>query len=195
MPRRTLAWLRPSLATAAAVATLAACNDETSFGPDGASAPVPPAASATLRGPDLGTCGDLEVDAGSQLVFHAYARGVQIYQWSGQAWLPAGPRADLYSDPAGTDIVGTHYKGPTWKSTSGSLVEAKLKTPCPRDPKDIPWLLLDATRSAGPGIFKGVTQIQRVNTVGGPAPAESGSTVGELREVPYTAEYYFYRSR
>ena len=46
----------------------------------------------------------------------------------------------------------------------------------------------------GPGIFKGVTFIQRVNTKGGLRPTEPGTTVGELREVEYTAEYYFYKA-
>ena len=46
----------------------------------------------------------------------------------------------------------------------------------------------------GPGIFKGVTFIQRVNTKGGLRPTEPGTTVGELREVGYTAEYYFYKA-
>ena len=39
-----------------------------------------------------------------------------------------------------------------------------------------------------------MTYIQRVNTVGGLAPAEPGDFVGQEVEVPYTAEYYFYRA-
>ena len=72
---------------------------------------------------------------------------------------------------------------------------AQQDKPCPRDAKDIPWLLLDAIRTQGPGMFAGVTQIQGINTVGGSAPTLEGTTVGELREVPYTAEDYFYRGR
>ena len=41
----------------------------------------------------------------------------------------------------------------------------------------------------------GEAQIQRVNTVGGVAPSTAGSVVGEIAEVPYTAEYFFYRGR
>jgi hypothetical protein len=33
-----------------------------------------------------------------------------------------------------------------------------------------------------------------VNTVGGKAPAAGGSHSGEVKEVPYTAEYYFYHA-
>ena len=39
-----------------------------------------------------------------------------------------------------------------------------------------------------------MTYIQRVNTVGGNAPTDPGDFVGEVVEVPYTAEYYFYRA-
>lgn len=60
-------------------------------------------------------------------------------------------------------------------------------------PADIPWLLLRVVRSQGPGIFRGVTHIQRVSTVGGQFPTDSGEP-GEVRNVAYTAEYYFYRA-
>ena len=97
------------------------------------------------------------------------------------------------SSAAGTGRVGTHYAGPTWKSNSGSLVVGRLNTPCEVGSADVPWLLLDGVRSEGPGIFNGVTSIQRVNTTGGRAPSAPGS-VGEVRNVPYTAEYFFYRA-
>ena len=65
---------------------------------------------------------------------------------------------------------------------------------CSPDPGSIPWLLLEATASDGPGIFSRVTYIQRVNTVGGLAPSTPGTVVGEVREIPYMAEYFFYRA-
>ena len=46
----------------------------------------------------------------------------------------------------------------------------------------------------GPGVFDGVTFIQRVNTVGGLPPAEDGAFVGEEARVPYAADDYFYRA-
>ncbi len=51
-----------------------------------------------------------------------------------------------------------------------------------------------AVETDGPGIFRRVAFIQRVNTTGGTAPAAPGTTVGEEARVPYTAEYYFYRA-
>ena len=65
----------------------------------------------------------------SRLVFHAYAEGVQIYQWDGTTWAFRGPSASLYSDAGGRGLVGTHYAGPTWASNSGSLVVGMLHTP------------------------------------------------------------------
>jgi hypothetical protein len=176
-----------SLVAFAAAAVLAGCSDDTALGPA-----ERPAISAS-RGLDLGDCDEINVPEGSKLVNHAYAEGVQIYQWDGTSWAFRGPSANLYADAAGKATVGTHYAGPTWESNSGSLVVGTLHTPCERGPGDIPWLLLDAVRSEGPGIFNGVTSIQRVNTVGGRAPTAPGSP-GEVRNVPYTAEYFFYRA-
>jgi hypothetical protein len=177
------------LVVSAAAAALAGCADETTLGPT--ERPVIPAAAS--RGVDLGECSYLSTPAGSKLVLRAYAEGVQIYQWDGGTWAPRGPSATLYSDVDRNDVVGTHFGGPTWKSNSGSFVIGKLNKPCEVGPNDIPWLLLDGIRSEGPGIFQGVTSIQRVNTVGGRAPTAPGSQ-GEFRNVPYTAEYFFYRA-
>jgi hypothetical protein len=56
-------------------------------------------------------------------------------------------------------------------------------------------LKLVSTETNGPGIFNRVTYIQRVNTTGGLPPGMPGSLHGEIKEVPYTAEYYFYRAQ
>jgi hypothetical protein len=54
-------------------------------------------------------------------------------------------------------------------------------------------LLLEAVSTTGPGIYSSVTFVQRVNTTGGLIPAYPGLVIGQVVEVPYTAEYYFYR--
>jgi hypothetical protein len=77
----------------------------------------------------------------------------------------------------------------------GSTVHGSSPEACPVDPDAIPWLLLRASADPGGGLFKGVTAIQRVHTVGGRMPSGPGTAPGELRQVPYTAEYYFYRQR
>ena len=40
-----------------------------------------------------------------------------------------------------------------------------------------------------------MTYIQRVNTAGGLPPTDPGPFIGAEEEVPYTAEYYFYRAQ
>ena len=151
------------------------------------------ATSADNRVPDLGSCGNLEVEAGNKVAFVVYAEGVQIYRWDGASWVFAGPEAVLWADEGGHGVVGTHYAGPTWESVSGSTVRGTVVDRCP-SAGAIPWLLLEAVDPEGPGIFQRVTFIQRVNTEGGTAPTEAGSFVGEVARVPYTAEYVFYRA-
>ena len=146
------------------------------------------------RAPDLGDCENLQVPEGNKVHFHAYAEGVQIYRWNGTSWVFVAPEAVLYADAEDDDPVGIHYAGPTWESASGSTVVGSVLERCTPDPDAIPWLLLKAVSSEGPGIFDGVTYIQRVNTVGGKAPAEPGDSPGEEVRVPYTAEYFFYRA-
>jgi len=53
-------------------------------------------------------------------------------------------------------------------------------------------LLLGAV-SGGPGIFHDVTSIQRLNTVGGNALRAAGTSIGDMVDVPYTADYFFHR--
>jgi Protein of unknown function (DUF3455) len=174
-----------------AVALMAACAHDTPASPKLQRAP---GALSESQAPDLGACQKLEVPEGSQLAFHAYARGVQIYRWSGTSWVFVAPAADLFADEGGDGKVGTHYAGPTWESNSGSKVVAAVIDRCTAEPNAIPWLILGAVTAGGPGIFDGTTSIQRLNTVGGVAPAAPGSVVGEVANVPYTAEYYFYRA-
>jgi hypothetical protein len=66
-------------------------------------------------------------------------------------------------------------------------------TGCTPDSSAIAWLLLKSNENIGAGIFKNVSYIQRVNTTGGLRPTTPGTDVGEINEVEYTAEYYFYR--
>jgi hypothetical protein len=160
-------------------------------------APIPSVqANDDVREPDLpADCGTIQVEAGNKVSFRVYAIGVQIYRWNGAAWVFVAPEANLYADANYRGKVGTHYGGPTWESNSGSnVVAARVQnTGCTPDPTAIPWLLLKKVSTDGPGIFSKTTFIQRVNTTGGLIPTTPGSTVGEEKRVPYTAEYYFYR--
>jgi hypothetical protein len=146
-----------------------------------------------VREPDLEDYPKLKAPAGHTVAFRAYAEGVQIYRWTGTAWAFVGPEAVLYDDDGG--VVGIHYAGPTWESNSGSYVVGTVLERATPDPDAIPWLLLQAVDSEGPGIFHRITYIQRVHTEGGKAPAYPGDYVDEVVEVPYTADYYFYRKQ
>ncbi|HKR60205.1 MAG TPA: DUF3455 domain-containing protein [Pyrinomonadaceae bacterium] len=155
------------------------------------------AADTSNQAPDLpAICSSIQVEAGNSVSRQAFATGVQIYRWDGTAWVFVEPAAGLFADANYHGKIGIHYRGPTWESNSGSIVVAArvLGTGCIPDPNSIAWLLLKKVSTDGPGIFSNVAFIQRVNTTGGMPPTNAGTTVGELAEVPYTAEYYFYRA-
>ena len=154
--------------------------------------------SVDRNGPELpAQCVSIDVADTEKLAFHTYARGVQIYKWNATTftWDFDAPRASLFAEPGYFGEVGSHYRGPTWESKSGSRVKAARVpgTGCTPDPTAIAWLLLRKVSSEGPGIFDRVTFIQRVNTAGGLPPSGPGPFLGAEEEVPYTAEYYFYR--
>jgi len=137
-------------------------------------------------------CGNIAAPGGNELVFHAYAIGFQIYTWNGTSWGTSVPAAVLYGDAGYHGQVAIHFAGPTWESISGSKVVGSKIQSCTPDASAIPWLLLKAVSTSGPGVFNGVTYVQRLNTVGGKAPSAPGSFVGQVAQVPYTAEYFFY---
>jgi hypothetical protein len=152
-------------------------------------------AEDNIQPPDLpSACSYLQVQLGNEVAYRAYAIGVQIWKWNGTGWVFVGPEANLYADAGYHGKIGTHYAGPTWESISGSKVIATREDGCTPDASDIPWLRLRKVTTDGPGIFSDVTNIQRVNTNGGIVPTGPGTTIDEVKKVPYTAEYYFYRA-
>lgn len=126
--------------------------------------------------------------------------GVQIYMCNatatGFAWTFVAPQANLYNDDG--KLVGTHFIGPTWQGNDGSTVVAARAAGASVDASAIPWLLLNATSHAAvEGRFSDVTSIQRLATVGGIAPATpcDSSNLGSIAQVPYSAQYVFYRAK
>ena len=157
-----------------------------------------PAPTRSVNVPD-----QLKAQPTESLAMIVPAKGVQIYecrakadQAGGYAWAFVAPEADLF-DAKGQKI-GTHYAGPHWESADGSKVVGRVKTSAaaPRA-DDIPWLLLSTKNVAAQGAFSATTSIQRVNTLGGIAPATgcSQASVGSTARIPYTADYYFLRER
>ena len=150
------------------------------------------------RAPDVPA--PLQVPDGNKVSAHAYAVGVQIYVATASPtdptqfiWVFRAPEAVLFADNGGNGEIGIHYAGPTWESESGSKVVGRVLTNAPAA-NTIPWLLLEARSTEGPGILERTTYIQRVNTTGGRAPAAAPTQSGQEARVPYTAEYFFYRA-
>jgi len=136
------------------------------------------------------------VPADGRLVERVAARGVQIYECKanaagGQAWAFVAPEAELF-DAQGRPI-GKHYAGPHWEALDGSKIVGSVKTRADApDASAIPWLLLDAKSVGGDGRFSKVTSVQRINTVGGLAPATQpcdAKSLGAKSRVSYTADY------
>jgi hypothetical protein len=144
----------------------------------------------------------LQAPTGQTVFLEALATGVQIYecgpkvdQPSSFEWIFRAPEASL-ADRSGHPL-GKHYAGPTWESVDGSSVVGDLKA---RDagpnPSAIPWLLLSAKTTKGSGVLSPTKSVQRVQTVGGIAPAQpcTSANATQVARVPYTATYYFYRA-
>ena len=158
----------------------------------------PPAPWRSARVPEK-----LQPAANESLAMIVSARGVQICECrsrkqpdGGFEWAFAAPEADLF-DARGSRI-GRHYAGPHWEAMDGSKIVGTVKERADAPLADsIPWLLLTA-KSVGPeGSFSKATSIQRVNTVGGVAPATgcSEATAGTAARISYTADYYFFTAR
>jgi hypothetical protein len=107
-------------------------------------------------------------------------------------WVFVGPVAKLMD---GGKEVGKYYAGPTWEASDGSKVTGKQVAVAPAAPGSIPLQLVKAEPAMGAGAMSGVTYIQRVNTMGGVAPADpcSAAVAGAKRQVAYQADYLFFK--
>jgi hypothetical protein len=150
-------------------------------------------ASAAQAHPQPPVPSDIAVPDGNKAYLDAHAVGVQIHSCNGSAWTLVAPRANLYDHGK---LIATHFAGPTWQSVKdGSQVVGKREAGVNVDPTAIDWLRLAAV-STTPGRFGETTYIQRIHTTGGVAPAAAdcnASTSGTTREIPYTADYVFFR--
>jgi hypothetical protein len=141
----------------------------------------------------------LAVPAGNRLAFALDATGVQIYECRDDSgtfgWVLKAPEATLY-DGRGR-VAGKHYAGPTWEHRDKSTVAATRVAGFTPDPTAIPALLLQASAHTGTGRMEDVTYIQRLETVGGLAPADGcdADHVNATARVDYAATYYFYEAR
>ena len=163
-----------------------------------AAVPLTGVAAAAPSAPEVP--GGIAVEEGNKPFLIGHAVGVQIYRCNGASWAPVAPRANLYGDNG--QLIATHFGGPSWQAKDGSKVVAqRIKDPITVDPTAIPWLLLEAKQvTAGPDgdRLAGTTFIQRIRTTGGLAPDAStctAETAADEAEVPYTADYVFWKNR
>ena len=142
----------------------------------------------------------LSVPGSLGLIANLHAKGVQIYECqpakndpSRFEWSFKQPEAALFTKLGRG--AGKHYAGPTWEADDGSKVIGEVvgRSDSPK-PDSIPWLLLRAKATFGHGRFTGVQYVQRVNTVGGNAPAVAcrPDQAGQQLRATYTADYIFY---
>ena len=143
---------------------------------------------------------EIAVPPGHKLLFQFEARGVQIYKAAAGTtgkleWVLEAPLADLLDDQGRK--AGCHYDNPpSWEAADGSKVvkSGDARSAAAPNPKtDIPWLLVKVKAQEGlEGIFSPVVYIQRLQTEGGKAPAESPKRVGTKVGVRYRAVYHCY---
>jgi Protein of unknown function (DUF3455) len=163
--------------------------------------PLAQAAHAGPQPPDVPS--RIQVPDGNKVFLVGHAVGVQIYSCnatsSGLTWGFVAPRAELYDDNG--KLIATHFGGPTWQAKDGSKVVGQRVDGVTVDASAIPWLLLSAA-STTPGVdgarLVETTFIQRIATTGGltpPAADCNADTAATAEEVPYTADYYFWKAQ
>jgi hypothetical protein len=167
-----------------------------------AALPLTGVAHASLEPPTVPT--EIQVGDGNKVFLVGHAVGVQIYSCNaiagGFTWGFVAPRADLYDDNG--KLIVTHFGGPTWQAIDGSkVVGRRVGDGVTVDASAIPWLLLSAA-STSAGLdgarLVGTTFIQRIATTGGltpPAADCNAETAATVDEVPYTADYYFWKAK
>ena len=142
----------------------------------------------------------VSVPAGSKPAMMLTGVGLLTYECRVKAgsdgaheWVFVAPEAAL-QDRSGRR-VGRYYGGPTWEHNDGSKVTGKQLAVAPGMSGSIPLQLVQTSPATGSGAFSGVTYIQRVNTIGGVAPATAcnGAAAGSKQTVNYSADYYFYK--
>jgi Protein of unknown function (DUF3455) len=126
------------------------------------------------------------------------ATGVQIYECrrakdGSLAWNFVAPEASLLD--ARGQRVGSHGAGPFWQAQDGSRIVGRVLARADAPVAGaIPWLLLETHSTGAPGAYSAITHVQRLNTLGGAAPAAPCTTdhIGQSARIDYTADYRFF---
>ncbi len=190
--------LRAALATSFAL-SLGACAVDAGDADQAAQAVrADPCPSPMPSGAAAGTSLTPAADQTLAVVFHAVGTQNYVCNAAGTGWTFVGPRADLLDDHG--RVVGTHFASaagaarPEWQFHDGSAVIMAKAAGVTVSSTSVPWLLLTAVSHDGHGRFAEITSIQRLSTVGGVAPS-APCAAGTASNVPYEADYFFYRTR
>jgi hypothetical protein len=133
---------------------------------------------------------------GKLAILRLHGQGSQIFrceaQPAGRRWVYRLPEADL-ADADGMVVV-RHGANLSFEHVDGSRLLGEIADHVPSPVENaLPWLLLSA-RSYGKGALAGITQVQRINTVGGMPPANcDGAQPGQILRVPFSADFVFFR--
>lgn len=182
--------------------------------------------AATMQAHDSGRVeppavpSNLVVPADQRAFLIAHAIGTQNYMClpsasapTGRAWTLVGPQATLFNERADQQL--THFLSPnpdeggvaraTWQHSRDTSAVWAVMDQSSTDaayvaPGAIAWFRLrvvgKAEGSDGGGRITDTKWVQRVNTVGGMAPAaETCVDIGARKFIPYEADYVFYKSR
>jgi Protein of unknown function (DUF3455) len=184
-----------------------------------AAAPQPARAQQNERVTPPAVPANLVAPVGTKAFLEGHALGTQNYiclpAATGFAWTFYGPQATLFND-AGKQTT-THFLSAnpyeagalraTWQHSNdtSAVWAAAIQTstdPMFVAPGAIPWLLLQVLGSQdGPGggdKLSSALYIQRVHTSGGVIPAAGCAVptdMGKKVQVPYQADYVFYKQR
>jgi hypothetical protein len=148
-----------------------------------ATPPAPLAPPAALVPPD------------AQPVVSYTATGVQVYSCEYDSahrlgWVFKSPKATLFDDHGRVAIY--HDAGPSWQAEDGSkIVGHVLAQAASATPGGIPQLLLAANSAGGQGQLSNIRYVQRLDTVGGAAPAAACTAEHQPGYSPYYAHYVF----
>ena len=142
------------------------------------------------------------IPAGEREVERFATRGVRIYECrakqgdpSSAEWAYTGAESDLL-DAQGKPVGRHAFPPPVWELTDGSKLaggEVRARVSAP-EPNSDPWLLVTMRSTGGEGRLSKVTSLQRLNTVGGVAPAAGCDTrsIGSNQRVSFTADFVFF---
>jgi hypothetical protein len=169
---------------------------------------VPAGNKLFLVGNAVGTQNYICVPSGTSVRFVLFTPQATLFSDDGEQLTTHYFSPNPFETNTDPKLLGDHTIRATWQSSKdSSTVWGQVKPghsstdPDFVEPGAIPWLLVTIVgHQDGPiggDRLSGTTFIQRLNTQGGSAPSTGCSSledIGKMTFVPYTTDYYFYKS-